>query len=190
MKITKFLKYIAAAAPAAVLATVAAASTFDGSTIRATAHFPVIPGSAQGGPVDALVGAGVEFSDGQFGAFFGPSFDFAGSTITITHAATGHQSGTFNGYVFNDLNNVLGDFTGLSVISDSSGFFSSDLSRLSYDAENLFVNFESLSFSNPNEVIVLGVTFGGTTAVPLPAGGVLLLSALGVAALARRRKSA
>lgn len=158
--------------------TSAHAATLDGATIRATAAFPTIPGSTTGGPVDAVVGAGVEFSNGQFGAFFGPTFDFSGSTITITHAATGHSSATFNGYIFNDLNDALGDFTGLSVISDTSGFFSGDLGRVSFDAENLFVNFESLSFSTADHQIVLGIDMG-LSVVPIPA--TLPLFASGIA---------
>lgn len=158
--------------------TSANAATLDGATIRATAAFPNIPGSTTGGPIDSVVGAGVEFSNGQFGAFFGPTFDFSGSTITITHAATAHSAATFNGYIFNDLNNTLGNFTGLSVISDTSGFFSGDLSRLFFDADNLFVNFESLNFATAGHQIVLGIDMG-VSVVPIPA--TLPLFASGIA---------
>lgn len=170
---------VAALCIAAVFAiTSVNAATLDGSTIRATAAFPNIPGSTTAGPVDAVVGAGVEFSNGQFTPFFGPTFDFSGNTITITHTATGHSSGTFNGYIFNDLNDTLGDFTSLSVISDTTGFFSGDLSRLFFDAENLYVNFESLFFQTSSDQIVLGVGMG-VSVVPIPA--TLPLFASGIA---------
>ena len=89
---TSFLKYALAAAALAA-ASFGAQAGYLGKSVEATAYFPNLPpgSTITGGPVTAVVGAGVEFSDGQFGAFFGPSFDFADSTITITHAATGHQ---------------------------------------------------------------------------------------------------
>jgi len=167
------------------------AATLDGATIRATANFPVIGGPTVGGPVDAVVGAGVEFTDGQFGAFFGPSFDFSGNTITITHANTSHSSGTFNGYIFNDLLNMLGNFTGLSVLSDSTGKFSGDPSRLGFDANNLFVNFQGLNFgSDQNPTIVLGIQMASTTPVPLPASLPLLAAGMAGLVALRRRKAA
>ncbi len=168
----------------------ASAATLDGATIRATASFPVLAGpTVTGGPVDAVVGAGVEFSTGQFGAFFGPSFDFSGSTLTITHLLTGHQAADFNGYTFNDVLGVLGDFTGFSILSDNTGLF--DLTRISFDAENLFVNFQSLSFEGFEETptIVLGIEVGGPAPIPLPASLPLLVAGLGALAFARRRRS-
>ncbi len=161
---------------------------FLGQSVEATAYYPTLPGSTVGGPVTAVVGAGVEFSDGQFTPFFGPTFDFADDTITITHAQTGHSAGTFNGYQFTDILSSISGISGVSVGSDSTGFFSGDLSRIFFDADNIWINFESLNFGGQNNpTIVLNVQFAGD--VPEP--GIIALLGLGMAGLAasRRRKS-
>lgn len=163
------------------------ASTFDGAMIRASTSYPTLPGSTTSGPFDKVVDGSVEFPSALFTPFYGPSFDFAGDTITITHRQSSHASATFNGWIFNDLNSALPSFSGISVLSDTTGFFSGDPSRLSFDADNLYLNFQSLSFQTANEQIVLQVSFGTVASVPLPAGLPLLGGALILLATARRR---
>jgi hypothetical protein len=172
------------------LGSLASAMTLDGATIRATAAFPDLTfPTVTAGPVDAIVGAGVEFTDGMFTPFFGPSFDFAGNTLTITQALTGHSAGTFNGYIFNDILNGLSDFSAFSILSDTTGFFSGDPTRISFDANNLYVNFASLDFANqPEARIVLGITTLDAPTVPLPAALPLFAAGLGAMGLLSRRK--
>lgn len=184
-----------ALAAAALMASAPGVSavTLDGSTIRATANFPELGAGSttNAGPIDAVVGAGIEFTDGQFLPFFGPSFDFAGTTLTITHAATGHTPGSFNGYIFNDLLDMLGDFTGFTVLSDTTGLFSGDPGRISFDAQNLYVNFQGLGFGGYAEpTIVLGIDMARIAPVPLPASLPLLGLGLAGLALLRRRRAA
>ena len=105
---TSFLKH-SFAAVALAAASFGAHAGYLGNTVEARAYFPALPpgSTINGGPVNAVVGAGTEFTNGMFGAFFGPSFDFADTTITITHTATVHTSATFNGYGFFDIFNGI-----------------------------------------------------------------------------------
>ena len=163
------------------------ASTFDGATMRATTSYPTLPGHTSSGPFDRVVDNRVEFPSALFTPFFGPSFDFGDDTLSITHTATSHAPAVFNGWIFNDLTNALPDFTSFSIISDTSGFFLNAPSRLSFDAENLRLNFQGLSFGSASDEIVLKVGFAPTPTVPLPAGVPLIATGLGLFAYLRKR---
>lgn len=187
MKLSSIKHLLAVAALAAT--SFGAQAGYLGNTVEARAYFPALPpgSTTNAGPVNAVVGAGVEFTDGMFTPFFGPSFDFADTTITITHAATAHQGGAFNGYGFFDVFAGIDDIVGVDILSDNTGFFSGDPSRITFNANTVFVNFQALSFSANNPQIVLGVRFGN--AVPEPTTLALVgLALLAVGAAGRRSR--
>ena len=165
----------------------AAQAGYLGQTVEARAYYPDLPpgSTTNGGPRTAVVGAGVEFTDGMFTPFFGPTFDFADTTITITHAATGHSSATFNGYGFFDVNSTIADIVGVDILSDNTGLVSGQPGRITFNANTVFVNFESL-FPGANALIVLGVRFDSGR-VPEPASLALVGLALLAAGAASRR---
>lgn len=171
-----------------VAASFAAHAGFLGQTVEARAFYPDLPpgNTINGGPVSAVVGAGVEFSNGQFGAFFGPSFDFADTSISITHGNTGHAGATFNGYQFFDENGTIDDIVGVDIASDNSGFFSGNPARITFDANHIWINFASLDFSKVRAPLIeLNVRFGNT--VPEPGSAALAALALLAAGALRRR---
>lgn len=187
MNSTKVKRIFAAAFLA--VSSIAAQAGFLGNTVEARAYFPNLPpgNTTNGGPVQAVVGAGVEFSNGQFTPFFGPTFDFADTSITITQTLTGHQGATFNGWSFFDVFSTIDSIVGVDILSDNTGFFSGDPSRIFFDADHVFVNFQALSFSVGAPEIVLGVRFASNQ-VPEPES--LALVGLGLLALVGVRRKA
>ena len=187
----KAKSYLKSGMMVALFAISAAANAgFIGKTVQATALFPSLTTpTVTGGPISKVVGPGIEFNNGDFGAFFGPSFDFADTTITITHAATSHSAATFNGYKFFDVLGAISTITSVTILSDSTGFFSGDPSRVFFDGNDVFVNFQSLNFAGQvNPTIVLSVGFAGS-AVPEPLTiGLFGIGLLGLG-LARRKKA-
>lgn len=167
-----------------LLASATANAGFMGNTIHADHRFPD-SGSVFSDFGNAVVDAGVEY--GVAGSRNNLAFDISdlairifdpdGSSITFAGAA-------FNGFTFDDVFSSIAPIVGLTIDASTTlaGF---SASRLSFSAEQLLVNFESLQFT-AGQQLVLNVQFGSQ--VPTPA--TLALFGLGLAGLgwSRRKK--
>ncbi|MFB3779224.1 MAG: PEP-CTERM sorting domain-containing protein [Bryobacteraceae bacterium] len=155
------------------------ASLLDDTTVITWSLFPDTS-TITGGPVASVVGPGVELP--LFGI---ASIDFSDTNILITALSSGTAAtAAFNGFRFQDAEVVLSSVT---INNATVPLF--DASRLSFDANNIYVDFSGLTFS-AGQVVSLDVS--GTGAVPEPGSAAmlglgLLAVLLGRSALRRTR---
>ena len=127
---------------------------------------------------NAVVGPGVEFNTSAAAIDLTDlqiSFDFVGPGAFVA-------LGPFNGFKFNDALGTIPDITAVSINSNNMGGFTA--SDVSFDANNIFLNFNSTGF-DASTLVVLDVAFA-PSAVPAPAS--LMLVALGLIGITAARR--
>jgi len=154
------------------------ASLLQGQTVRS--HFEATPAvGTYAGPIDSVVGAGVEIPGGYVNAL---NIDYSDTQIRIFSPGDSSPfSGgfTFNGVVFQDLNLTIPAFTSVTIDPSSTlpGF---GTAQLSFTADEIRANFNALVFRT-NDQLVLNVN-AAVRSVPEPM--TLLLFASGLVGLA------
>lgn len=176
-------RFLSALATLVALPTIASAQLV-GSTVGVEYRFPNV-GALYTSHGPAVVGAGIEFTNvaGYFQVDVSNNLVEAKNFFT---SATWTSPVGFNGWRFFDVGNTAPAFTSVTI-DPSTNMVGFDASRITYDADNIYVDWQGLSFT---EHTVVALNINSTTA-PEPA--TIALTGLGLAGLgvvARRRRTA
>jgi hypothetical protein len=95
----------------------------------------------------------------------------------------------FNGFQVRDRDNRINDFTNVTI-NPLTNVAALDTGRIGFDSENIYVNFERLTFHS-DSVVLLDVTTAPdpmTGGVPEPASWAMLIAGFGLTGAAMRRR--
>ncbi len=173
-------KPLAIAFALATFAFNANAGIFDGKSVEVTYFFPDLS-TVYGGPNTYAVGPGVEVSDLVDGV---ANLDIQSDGFTANFFMNGGFSpGAFNGFRITDVNGTIDAFTSFSLAGNTAFNFGAPV--LSFDANNLYVNWSDLSFQAGDVQFAVN----NLAPVPEPETYAMLLAGLGLlGVVARRRK--
>jgi hypothetical protein len=161
------------------------ATVLDGQTVRLTYEYPTLGTIFNLNSFDLLVGPGVEISGFPVGD---PrtNIDFSDTNIYVTYNSLGTWNVVpFNGFHVFDAFGTIPAFTSVTMNADTNllGF---DASRITFDDDNIWVNWQGLSFDTAT---VVSLDIAGNQ-VPEPT--TIMLFGLGIPGLvraARRRQN-
>lgn len=176
-------KQLAAVAGLLLASASAHAALLNGQTVQETWVYADLLSNI--GSDTAVAGAGVEFSN--FLSDGVTSIDFSDTNIRFGFLYNGGSFSTasFNGFETFDLNSTIPDFTSVSI-NAATNMAGLDASRISFDANHIWVNFQGLSFGT-STVVSLDIN---TAASAVPEPSTLALLSLGMAAWRLRRRAA
>lgn len=180
------LKHLLAAATLALgLSGISQAALLDGQTVNYQYYYPGLGnpyGNSSNG--DYVVGAGVEVANIADGM---GTLDLSDSNIYVDYTnSSGWNPAAFNGFIITDIFNSIADFTGVTI-NAATNLVGFDLSRITFDGNHIWVNWQGLSF-DANTVVSLDINGGE---VPEPESLALLgLGVLIMVGSLKKRKTA
>lgn len=160
------------------------AALLEGKTVRYQYHYPLITSNySNAANGNYVVGPGVEVSNISDGR---GTMDISDTNLYVDFSNQSAWNGnTFNGFEIIDIFGTIDAFTGVSInaVSNLAGF---DASRITFDADHIWVNWQGLQF-DANTVLSLDINGGK---VPEPSSMALLgLAFAGLAGSLRRKKA-
>ena len=132
------------------------------------------------------LGSNLVGTDGPtaFPGYFDFSFTDATATASAFQFGGSWTSTSFNGYRLYDFNNTIAAFTSVTI-NPASNMVGLDASRITFDANNIYVNWNGLAFA-PATIVTLDIN--GGSAVPEPASWAMMIGGFGLVGAAMRRR--
>ncbi|MGH9723051.1 MAG: PEP-CTERM sorting domain-containing protein [Bryobacteraceae bacterium] len=130
-------------------------ATLLGETVRLTHELPNV-GAIFGGPIDVVVGPGVEAP--LFIGIYSVDLDDTDVLVTFPNSCCGGFGNTaFNGLHMFDVNGTIGDILSVTINPATllAGF---NASRITFDANNIYVNFAGLNPNPSTDLVALDIT--------------------------------
>jgi hypothetical protein len=184
-RISSFRQFTLSVAATCILATSAHATILDGKTVGFTYYFPTVD-NVYGSPANGhyVVGAGIEIPNGICCGFEG-SVDFSDKNVLVDFSEDfgGYTPGSFNGFRITDVFDTIDSFTSVSISSNMAGL---GADRMTFDANNIWLNWQGLSYQS-DTFVSLEIT---SSSGEVPEPSTLALAGIGLLAFSRLRRKA